>query len=63
MGRPSGPPGPSTFARLRRLLFFPDNQVAWLPFAVVQGVRASRSGRFDVVYSTSSPVTATSSPG
>jgi glycosyltransferase involved in cell wall biosynthesis len=49
---------PSTLGRIRRLLFFPDNQVAWLPFAVVTGVRAARSRRVDAVYSTSSPVTA-----
>ena len=49
---------PSIFNRMRRLAFFPDNQVAWLPFAVVGGVRAARSARVDAVYSTSSPVTA-----
>ena len=49
---------PSTLGRIRRLLFFPDNQVAWLPFAVVAGVRATRSRRVDAVYSSSSPVTA-----
>ena len=48
----------STLGRIRRLLFFPDNQVAWLPFAVATGVRATRLRRFDAVYSTSSPVTA-----
>ena len=44
--------------RLQRLLFFPDNQVGWLPFALVAAIRAYRSEPFDAVYSTAAPVTA-----
>jgi glycosyltransferase involved in cell wall biosynthesis len=41
----------------RRLLFFPDDQIGWLPFAVVAGLRAHRADPFDAIYSTSSPIT------
>ena len=50
--------GPSHVSRLRRLLFFPDNQIAWLPFAVVEAIRFRRLAPYEVVYSSSSPVTA-----
>jgi glycosyltransferase involved in cell wall biosynthesis len=43
--------------RLRQLLFFPDDQVGWLPFALSAAVRSSRPARFDAVFSTSSPIT------
>lgn len=43
--------------RFRRLLFFPDDQVGWLPFALLAAVRAHRATPFDAIYSTSSPVT------
>ncbi len=43
--------------RLHRLLAFPDSQVGWLPFAVIAAIRAYRVSPFDVVYSTSAPVT------
>ena len=53
------PARPSTgLWRLRRLVFFPDDEIGWLPFAVVAALRASRAGRFDAIYSTASPVTA-----
>ncbi len=55
---PSRPDGPSRFWRLQRLVFFPDSQVGWLPFAVAAAVREHRKARFDAVFSTSSPVTA-----
>jgi glycosyltransferase involved in cell wall biosynthesis len=50
-------PAPGWFWRLYRLLAFPDNQVAWLPFALIAALRAHRQGRFDVVYSTAAPTT------
>jgi hypothetical protein len=50
--------GPSRVSRLRRLLLFPDNQVGWLPFAVVEAIRLRRTTPYDVVYSSSSPATA-----
>ena len=48
---------PPLLWRLHRLLAFPDSQVGWLPFAVVAAIRAYRVSPFDVVYSTSAPVT------
>lgn len=42
---------------IRRLLFFPDDQVGWLPFALVAALRAHRATPFDAIYSTSSPIT------
>ena len=54
----SGGDPPLGLAWLRRLFFFPDDQVGWLPFALVAAVRATRSVPIDAMYSTSSPVTA-----
>ena len=56
-----GPPltaGPSRLSRLRRLVFFPDDQIGWLPFAVFAALRAHQESPFDAIYSTSSPVSA-----
>lgn len=51
--------------RLRRLLatighlaFFPDEQVAWIPFAIRSIRGAARQRRFDAVVSSSPPITA-----
>jgi len=44
--------------RIRHRLFFPDDQVGWIPFAVVAAMRAHRAHPFDAIYSTSSPVSA-----
>lgn len=54
------PSGSETSLRssLRRWLFFPDDQVGWIPFAVVAGWRAYRREPFDTVFSTSSPISA-----
>jgi glycosyltransferase involved in cell wall biosynthesis len=49
---------PGRLERIRRLLFFPDDQVGWLPFAVLAALRAHRQTPFDAIYSTSSPITA-----
>jgi glycosyltransferase involved in cell wall biosynthesis len=49
---------PIGLGHLRPLLFFPDDQVGWLPFALVAAIRRHRRTPFDAVYSTSSPVTA-----
>ena len=43
---------------LRRLLFFPDDQIGWLPFAMLATYRIHRQFDVDAIYSTSSPVTA-----
>ena len=48
---------PLGLERLRRLMFFPDDRVGWLPFAVARAVAVHRAGPFDAVFSTSSPVT------
>jgi glycosyltransferase involved in cell wall biosynthesis len=42
---------------LRLLLFFPDDQVGWLPFALRAALQSGGGTRFDAVFSTSSPVT------
>jgi glycosyltransferase involved in cell wall biosynthesis len=39
-------------------LLWPDSLVGWLPAAVVQGLRAARAYRPDVIFSTSKPETA-----
>jgi glycosyltransferase involved in cell wall biosynthesis len=44
--------------RVRRLLFFPDDQVGWLPFALVAALRLHRRAPVDAIFSTSSPITA-----
>ena len=53
-------PGLETTVRssVRRWLFFPDDQVGWIPFAVAAGWRAHRRQPFDTVFSTSSPISA-----
>jgi glycosyltransferase involved in cell wall biosynthesis len=51
------PAGTRVRERLRRIVFFPDDQVGWLPFALVAALRSHRATPFDAVYSTSSPVT------
>lgn len=43
---------------LTRRFLFPDEQVAWLPFAVVAAVQAAREYGADALLSTSSPATA-----
>jgi glycosyltransferase involved in cell wall biosynthesis len=48
----------SLLERLRRLVFFPDDEIGWLPFAVVAAIRAYRTTPYDAIYSTSSPVSA-----
>lgn len=47
----------SLAAQIRRLVFFPDNQAGWLPFALVAALRAHRREPVDVVYSTFPPMT------
>lgn len=40
-----------------RYAFFPDAQVGWYPAAVAAGLRALRRERFDVIFSSSNPMT------
>ena len=44
-------------ARVRRAIFFPDNQVGWLPFGFVAALRAHRTQPVDAVFSTFPPMT------
>lgn len=57
-GRSVAVPAPPRLSRLLWPLLFPDNQIGWLPFALVAALRAHRSAPFDAVYSTAAPVTA-----
>ena len=41
-----------------RYLLYPDPQIGWYPGAVIAGLRALRRQRFDVIYSSSGPMTA-----
>ncbi len=43
--------------RIRRFVFFPDDQVGWLPFALRAALRRHGTAPVDVVYSTASPIT------
>ena len=52
-------PAQATMAsRVRKAAWFPDDQAGWLPFAVIAIVVAHRRRPFDVLLSSSSPVTA-----
>ncbi len=44
------------WGRLVSSLFFPDEQLLWVPFAIVAGFVAQRGTPVDVIYSSSSPV-------
>jgi glycosyltransferase involved in cell wall biosynthesis len=54
----SPPGGGERLSWLRRLVFFPDDQVLWLPFAVVAAWREHRRRPATAILSSSSPVTA-----
>lgn len=54
---PAAASSPSRMWRIQRLVFFPDPEVGWLPFALLAALRASRAQAFDAVYSTSAPIT------
>lgn len=47
--------GPS-WAAVVRFVFFPDEQIGWVPFAARRGVAIHRARPVDVVYSTCAPV-------
>lgn len=55
LSRPREPGG--MLFRLRRFVFFPDDQIGWLPFAVLAALRRHRTAPVDAVYSTASPIT------
>lgn len=54
VGAHDGLPG---LAAVRRLLFFPDNQAGWIPFALIAALRAHRREPFEAAYSTFPPMT------
>ena len=54
--RATATPPRNMLASIRRWLFFPDDQLLWLPFAVRAGLRIHRERRLAVIYSTASPV-------
>lgn len=45
-------------SRWRRIFFFPDDHIGWVPWAVLAGLRRHRQTPFDALYSSSSPITA-----
>lgn len=45
-------------AALRRAIFFPDDQLAWVPFASAAGIRRARRRRPDVIFSSAFPISA-----
>ena len=45
----------SLLATLSSWLFVPDNKLGWLPFAVAEGLRVLRTGRFDAILSSAPP--------
>ena len=49
---------PDLTLRVRRLLLFPDDAIGWVPFAVVGALIARRRISYDVIFSTSHPVSA-----
>jgi glycosyltransferase involved in cell wall biosynthesis len=54
----SGVPSPGRVGLIRQRLFFPDDQVGWVPFAVLAALRAHRRDRFNAIFSTSFPISA-----
>jgi glycosyltransferase involved in cell wall biosynthesis len=43
------------YRQVRRLLFFPDAQAGWMPFAITAGAKALRRNRVSVIYSPGAP--------
>ncbi len=59
-GNESSPAAPSKLRWLKIFidgLFIPDQQVGWLPFAVLECLRIIRREKIDAIYSTSEPFT------
>lgn len=48
---------PGFLVRLKSYILIPDNEILWLPFAVLNGVRIIRKYKPDLIYSTASPFT------
>ncbi|RPI70008.1 MAG: hypothetical protein EHM47_12900, partial [Ignavibacteriales bacterium] len=48
---------PGFLVKLKTYLLFPDNEILWLPFAVIRGIKLIRRERPPVIFSTASPFT------
>jgi glycosyltransferase involved in cell wall biosynthesis len=46
---------PSRRSKLFSWLFFPDNKVGWIPFALMNGLKLCRKEKFDLIFSSSPP--------
>jgi glycosyltransferase involved in cell wall biosynthesis len=42
-------------SRFLSWIFFPDNKIGWIPFALMKGLSLCRRERFDLIFSTSPP--------
>ncbi len=48
---------PGFLVKLKTYILFPDNEILWLPFAVIKGVKLTIKYKPDLIYSTASPFT------
>jgi glycosyltransferase involved in cell wall biosynthesis len=48
---------PGFLIKLKTYILFPDNEILWLPFAVIKGIQLIKKYKPDVIYSTASPFT------
>ncbi len=48
---------PGFLVRLKSYILIPDNEILWLPFAVLKGIRIIRKYKPELIYSTASPFT------
>lgn len=48
---------PGFLVKLKTYILVPDNEILWLPFAVIKGIQLIKNYRPDVIYSTASPFT------
>ncbi|MDH3268313.1 MAG: glycosyltransferase, partial [Ignavibacteria bacterium] len=48
---------PGILVKLKTYILFPDNEILWLPFAVLKGIQLIKKYKLDLIYSTASPFT------
>ena len=48
---------PGFLVKLKTYILFPDNEILWLPFAVIKGIQLVKKYKPDLIYSTASPFT------
>ena len=48
---------PRFLVKLKTYILIPDNEILWLPFAVIKGIQLIRKYKPDLIYSTASPFT------